>query len=654
MCGVCGLWQPGGGDAAALRARIASMTATLAHRGPDGTGTWVDAAAGIAFGHRRLAVLDLSPHGHQPMVSADGRYLLTFNGEIYNHRSLRAALPSDTSWRGHSDTEVLLAALAHWGVPRALERLNGMFAFALWDRRDRTLVLARDRLGEKPLYYGWAGRHFLFGSELKALRAHPDWSGDVDRDVLALFLRLGHVPAPYSIHRGIRQLGPGTFATITDPSRDPALTCYWSAAAIAERGQHEAFDGDRHEAIKTLEELLRDAVALRMQADVPIGAFLSGGIDSSTIVALMQAQSRQAVRTYSIGFAEAGYDEAPRARAVAHHLGTDHTEHYVTPEEALAVIPRLPDLWDEPFADPSQIPTHLVATLARRDVTVCLSGDGGDELFGGYTRYLWAARTWKAIGWVPLSARHALASGIQRVSPHVWNGVLRPVARWLPGPLAIHHPGDRLHKASEVLIADTPVALYRRFLSHWKHPEALVHGATEPITALTDPRRWPNLGDFRALMMYLDSVGYLPDNILVKVDRATQGIGLEARVPLLDHRVYEFAWRLPLAWKLTGTIGKRPLRAIVERHVPKELIERPKMGFGVPIDHWLRGPLRDWAEALLDERRLRDEGYLQPEPIRRAWHEHLSGTRNWSYQLWDLLMFQAWLAAAPNRGPRDA
>lgn len=644
MCGLCGFLDPaarrGQHDSAALVARMAD---SLRHRGPDDEGVWVDASAGIALGHRRLAILDLSPHGHQPMRSNDGRYVLAFNGEIYNHRQLRAELPPDTPWRGRSDTEVLLVGLATWGVARTLARLNGMFAFALWDRRDRTLVLARDRLGEKPLYYGWVAGQLLFGSELKALRAHPDWSEDLDRDTLALFLRHNYVPAPHSIYRGIRKLRPGTFLTLSADRPEPAAATFWSAAEAAERGLREPFEGSRDEALATLEGLLRDAVGLRMEADVGLGAFLSGGIDSSLVVALMQAQASRPVRTFSIGFHETSYDEAPYARAIARHLGTAHTEHYVAPAEALAVIPQLPQLWDEPFADSSQIPTHLVAALARRHVTVCLSGDGGDELFAGYNRYLWAARTWRAIRWVPMPVRRAAGRTIQAIDPDAWNRLLRPLAGHLPGLLAIHNPGDRLHKAAETLLADSPAGLYQQFISHWKRPAELVIGAREPATALTDPGQWPAVGGFTQLMMYLDSTGYLPDDILVKVDRASMAIGLEARVPLLDHRLYEFAWRLPLGWKLAGATGKLPLREILGRHVPARLFERPKMGFGVPIEHWLRGPLRDWAEALLDETRLRQAGHLRPEPIRRRWDEHLRGLRNWHYYLWDVLMFQAWL-----------
>jgi asparagine synthase (glutamine-hydrolysing) len=642
MCGLCGLIEPGGAAESELRHAIGRMNETLLHRGPDDGGLWVDAAAGVALGHRRLSILDLSPLGHQPMVSPDGRYVLVFNGEIYNYRDLRGAL-GDHPWRGHSDTEVLLAWLARHGVEATLAQLNGMFAFALWDRETRRLTLARDRLGEKPLYYGWNRGRFLFGSELKALTAHPRWQGELDREALTAYLRLSYVPAPRSIYQRIRKVEPGTFVTLDYDRPDPAVRAYWSAREAAERGLSAPFAGTEDEAVDALERLLLEAVGMRMHADVPLGAFLSGGIDSTTVVALMQAQSARPVRTFSIGFHEAGFDEAPEARRVAAHLGTEHTELYVTGQDGLDTIPTLPRLWDEPFADPSQIPTLLVSRMARRDVTVCLSGDGGDELFGGYSRYLWTRDTWRRIGWSPLRARRLLAQAITAVPPAAYDRLLTPLRRFLPGPLAIGSPGDRLHKAVDILTGATAEDLYRRMVSHWKDPGALVIGGQEPATILSDPARRACTGSITESMMFMDSCLYLPDDILVKVDRASMGVSLEARVPLLDHRVYEFAWSLPLDWKVRGQVGKLPLRTIVARHVPPALIDRPKMGFGVPIEEWLRGPLRDWAESLLDPARLKAEGILRPAPIRAAWEEHLAGRRNWSYYLWDLLMFQAWL-----------
>lgn len=646
MCGICGLWQPGGGAPAALAASVEAMTATLAHRGPDGSGTWIDAAAGLALGHRRLAILDLSPQGRQPMVSACGRLVLCFNGEIYNHRALRARLDGQVPWRGHSDTEVLLQALAAWGIEQTLAEVNGMFAFALWDRDTRALYLARDRLGEKPLYYGQAGGVFLFGSELKALRAHPAWEGAIDRGALVQLLRFGYVPAPRSIHAGIHKLPAGSWLRLDAAAAAPRVQHYWSARATAVAGVADPWRGSEAEALAALDDLLRDAVDLRMHADRPLGAFLSGGIDSSLVVALMQAQSSRPVRTFTIGFREDGFDEAVHARAVAAHLGCDHTELYLSPAAGLDLLPALPRLWDEPFGDCSQIPTHLVAAMAREHVTVCLSGDGGDELFGGYTRYLWGQTAGRTLARIPRPLRRLAGRGLRALPPAAWNRLLRPLGSLLPAALQVQTPGARLHKVALVLAEDAPAALYRSLLSHWKAPAALVPGASEPPSVL-DTEDGAGLGDDLHLMMLLDSLTYLPDDILVKVDRASMGVGLEARVPLLDHRVFEFAWRLPRAWKLSAGIGKRPLRSLLERHVPRALIDRPKAGFSVPIGAWLRGPLRDWAEGLLAAERLRREGFFAVAPLRQAWQEHLAGVQNWEYCLWDVLMFQAWQETLP-------
>ena len=474
MCGLCGLIEPGVPAESDLRHAVGRMNDTLVHRGPDDQGLWLDPAAGVALGHRRLSILDLSPLGHQPMVSHCGRYVLAFNGEIYNYPALRRDLGDAVPWRGHSDTEVLLASISRRGVVATLPQLNGMFAFALWDRQERRLTLARDRLGEKPLYYGWNRGRFLFGSELKALTAHPDWQGTLDRDALAAYLRLSYVPAPHSIYQGIHKLEPGTYATLDQGQQIPVIRAYWTAREAVERGLAAPFSGSRAQALDALESLLTDAVGLRMHADVPLGAFLSGGIDSTVVVALMQAQSTKPVRTFSIGFHEAGFDEAPHARQVAAHLGTDHTELYVTAQHGIETIIDLPRLWDEPFGDSSQIPTLLVSRMARRDVTVCLSGDGGDELFGGYSRYLWTRDTWRRIGWVPLGLRRALAGAVTAIAPGTWDRLLRPFGRLLPGPLAIANPGDRLHKAIDVLTGDSPEALYLRMVSHWNDPAALV------------------------------------------------------------------------------------------------------------------------------------------------------------------------------------
>ncbi len=668
MCGVAGYLQFSRQGLDDLTAGLARMTDRLVHRGPDDGGTWIDADVGIALGHRRLSILDLSPQGHQPMLSASGRYVIAFNGEIYNYRALRSELEAALAftpaiaqgekrqsgslpggergikWRGHSDTEVMLAAFEHWGVPESLARFNGMFAFALWDRRERILHLARDRFGEKPLYYGWMGNAFLFGSELKALKAHPAWRGEIDRGALALYMRHNCIPAPYSIYQRVRKLLPAHMLSLPLAGRQefPEVRPYWSARELAEAGIRQPFSGGDADAVAALDLLLRDAVALRMEADVPLGALLSGGIDSSTVVALMQAQSTRPVKTFSIGFHEEAYNEAGHARAVARHLGTEHTELYVAPEEAMAVIPRLPEIYDEPFADSSQIPTFLVSQMTRRHVTVALSGDAGDELFGGYNRYLWVQSIWRKAGWMPKPVRAALSYGLTALAPQRWNRILSFLEPALPGRLRAQLPGDKLHKLAGILACASPEELYRGLVSHWE-PEAVIFGASEPATVLTDRALWADLPDITQRMMFLDLVSYLPDDILAKLDRASMAVSLEARVPLLDHRVAEFAWHLPLAMKVRNGQGKWILRQVLYNYVPQALIERPKMGFGVPIDAWLRGPLRDWAESLLDESRLRQEGYFDPAPIRRKWAEHLSGQRNWQYHLWDVLMFQAWL-----------
>lgn len=645
MCGIIGFWnlsQHLSKDE--LKAIAQKMSDTLLHRGPDDAGNWVDPEIGIALGHRRLAIVDLSPQGHQPMVSADGRYVIVFNGEVYNFLELRRQLESQGhKFRGHSDTEVMLASFSQWGLDEAIKRFNGMFAFALWDVRERVLHLGRDRLGEKPLYYGWIGQTFLFGSELKALKAHPNFQTEINRDALALFLRYNYVPAPYSIYKGIYKLPPGTVITWNGVNTHATPLPYWSIKETAELGIANPFPGSELEAVAQLDALLKDAVGLRMIADVPLGAFLSGGVDSSTVVALMQAQSSQPVKTFTIGFDEDAYNEAHHAQAVAKHLGTDHTELYVTPKEALEVIPKLPMLYDEPFSDCSQVPTFLVSQLARRHVTVSLSGDGGDELFAGYNRYFLGRSIWQTIGRIPPILRHTAARTLTSLSPENWDRGFANFNTLLPLKLRQYSSGDKLHRLAEILTISNPEAMYTSLVSHWKDPKKLVVGSSEPLTALNTSDIWTQLPDLTERMMYQDIMTYLPDDILVKLDRATMGVSLEGRIPLLDHRVVEFAWRVPLAMKIRNGQSKWLLRQVLYKYVPKELIERPKMGFGIPIDSWLRGPLRDWAEGLLDETRLRKEGFFYPQPIRQKWIEHLSGDRNWQYYLWDVLMFQAWL-----------
>lgn len=661
MCGLVGFlggrWSSDGRHISTLLDR---MNGCIRHRGPDHGAVWLDEEHGVALAHRRLAIVDLSPAGDQPMLSPSGRYVIVYNGEIYNHMAIRRQLDAaghSFEWRGHSDTETLLAAIEVWGTSEALQRAIGMFAFALWDRRDRQLTLARDRIGEKPLYYGWQGQGadavFLFGSELKAMAAHPSFEREVDRGALALLMRHNCVPAPYSIYRGINKLSPGCLITVSDTRREPVLHRYWSAAATAEAGVANPIQVSAEEAVIELENLLMDAVGQQMMSDVPLGAFLSGGIDSSTIVALMQAQSGRPVKTFSIGFHEGGYDEAVHARAVARHLGTDHTELYVTPAEAMAVIPSLPSLYDEPFADSSQVPTFIVSQLARQHVTVSLSGDAGDELFGGYNRYVETNRYWKLISSVPRPARKAVARAVTGLSPSAWASVARivgPVApKFARGMLS---DGDKLQKSAGILASKSLGDVYLGLTSHWNDPASIVIGGVEPPTQLTgNSPKLDGLNDVER-MMVMDLITYLPDDILVKVDRAAMGVSLETRVPFLDHRVVEFAWRLPLAYKLREGVGKWPLRQVLYRHVPKALVDRPKAGFGMPLGAWLRGPLRDWAEELLDEHRLRREGFFRPEPIRKLWKAHQDGRVSMPFHLWDVLMFQAWFEA--QRAPAES
>lgn len=649
MCGLAGFFG-GGWVHETASVQLKAMTDMIAYRGPDSEGQWLDADASIALGHRRLSIVELSAAGAQPMRSASDQFVIAFNGEIYNHLDLRTELEKcgrAPAWRGHSDTETLLAGFDAWGIRATVERAAGMFAFAVWCRQNRTLTLARDRVGEKPLYYGWQGSGrsavFLFGSELKALRAHPAFGANINRDALCLFMRHNNVGGSHSIYEGVQKLLPGSLLTVSQASREPAIETYWSVAAATQQGMAHPFAARATEAVDALELLLKDAVHRQMAADVPLGAFLSGGVDSSTVVALMQAQSSRPVKTFSIGFHEAGYNEAEHAKAVAQHLGTEHTELYVTAEQAMAVIPRLPELYDEPFADSSQIPTFLVSQLARQHVTVSLSGDAGDELFCGYNRYALTAQLWKRLSAVPLPLRRSLAWALNRVSPHNLNRL----AAHTPLALRWANVGEKLHKGAGVMTASSVRELYKSMVSHWPHPQLVVLGGSEPLTQLAgiEPML-EGLSDVER-MMAMDLLTYLPDDILTKVDRAAMGMSLETRVPFLDHRVVEFAWRLPMHYKLRcengKSIAKWALRQVLFRHVPRELIERPKMGFGVPIDSWLRGPLRPWAEELLNESRLRREGYFNPASIQQKWGEHLSGQRNWQHQLWNVLMFQSWL-----------
>ena len=644
-----------------LHVTTGRMIAALVHRGPDADGVWID--EGIALGHRRLSILDLSSAGAQPMQSSCERYVIVFNGEIYNHLDLRrdlAVAGAAPEWRGHSDTETLLAGIAHWGLDDTLRRTAGMFALALWDRRERRLSLARDRIGEKPLYWGWAGRSLVFGSELKALRQHPDFPGDVCRQAVAQYLRFGYVPAPRSIYPGIYKLEPGCILSIevTPPPAAPgeplrpgeqygslSIRRYWSLNELIEHGDATQF-GSEAEALNALDAALQRAVSGQMLADVPLGAFLSGGIDSSLVVALMQAQSSRQVRTFTVGFDSPTHNEAPFAAAVARHLGTDHTELTVTQTEARAVIPLLPRMYDEPFGDSSQIPTHLVCKAARSHVTVALSGDAGDELFGGYYRYYWGPRIWQRLSLLPFQLRRAVAGAVLAIPSTGWNrlGALYNIAH--RDGAGIARLADKAHRVGQRIVSVKSIDdLHRSMVSVWTEPLTMLAGAPivpVQVSSIDDPLPAVLANNAASRMMAQDLRSYLPDDILCKVDRAAMAVGLETRVPYLDPDVLSVSSRLPAQMKIRDGKGKWALRQILYRHVPRELIERPKSGFSIPVGDWLRGPLRDWAENLLSERALLQDGLLNPTPVRQVWEEHLSGRRDWSARIWIVLMLMAW------------
>lgn len=640
MCGITGLWDFRGRMTAEQRVeQVTRMRDTLQHRGPDAAGVWDDPVAGIALGHRRLSIVDLSALGHQPMSSSSRRYVITYNGEIYNFKKLRADLEAvGHTFTSQSDTEILLESIEAWGLERALNSFNGMFAFALWDRAERVLTLACDRFGEKPLYYGEMSGTFLFGSELKALREFDNFERRVDLGSVAQLLRYTCIPAPQSIYASIRKLTPGTCLRVSTLGVQPA-TRYWLPRGAAGSASHHQITNER-DALAKLDDALRASIEMRMIADVPLGAFLSGGIDSSLVVALMQSRSTRAVRTFTIGFTEEAYNEAGDAKRVADYLRTDHVELYVTPEQALAVIPNLPQLYDEPFADSSQIPTYLVSTLARQHVTVALSGDGGDELFGGYNRYAWSARIWRTMSLLPLQLRGYAERLMTRFSPEEWDVAYSKIIAALPGRAPLRIFGDKVHKLAGVLTADSDTDLYLRLISAWQHPFDVLNDGREPPTL-----RAPDFGTFTERMMLTDTETYLPNDILVKVDRAAMGVSLESRMPMLDPGVFDVAWSIPLSLRLRDRKPKYLLRALLGRYLPPNLFERPKMGFGVPIDRWLRGRLRDWAEDLLDEKQLTEDGMFVSSVVRRKWAEHLSCAHNWQHQLWPILMYRAWAKA---------
>ena len=615
------------------------MAATLIHRGPDDDGAWADADAGVALGFRRLSVIDLSETGHQPMVSADGRWVMVYNGEVYNHAELRRELEEKgTRFRGRSDTEVVLEACALWGVEAAARSFMGMFAFALWDRSKRMLYLVRDRLGVKPIYWAQFGRLFLFGSELKALRAHPGWTPKIDKDTAAAFFRHTYCPAPYTIYQGVHKLMPGHILTYAVDDALLQVSPYWSVANAAAAGMADPLAISEEDAADELDVLLRDAVRRRMVADVPVGAFLSGGIDSSMVAAAMQATGTQPAKTFSIGFTEAAFNEAPFAKQVAEHLATDHCEHYLTPDAACDVIPDLQKWYDEPFADSSQIPTILVSRLTREKVTVALTGDGGDELFGGYERYFYGEKAWRQVEAIPAPLRVAVAGAVKVLPARAINVMLNRLPGWLrPGA-----GGEALHWYADFMSSGGQEGAYRQMVSIWPNPRQVIPSSREhrgDFWGTAPPAVTENFFDH---MQYLDTGTYLPDDILVKVDRASMAFGLETRSPFLDHRLLEFSWRLPRRLKTRNGSGKWLLRRVLNRYVPPSMTDRPKMGFGVPIGKWLKGPLRDWSEELLSAKRLQESGLIDPAPVRECWQQHVDGSSGWDARLWTVLMFQSW------------
>lgn len=638
MCGVTGFWDTSKRTSSdMMQAALHKMSDTIVHRGPDGAGIWLDANIGIGLAHRRLAIIDLSEHGKQPMCSASQRYVISYNGEIYNHLEIKQLLQAENNvpdWRGHSDTEIILAAFEAWGVEVALTKFVGMFAISLWDTQEKRLFLIRDRMGEKPLYYGWCGDHLIFGSELKSLHAHFAWSKNINRDSVSLLMQYNCIPAPYTIYENIFKLEPGNFAIINS-DKSMHKVAYWQLKNVINEAKPIAYSSPGA-AVDALEKQLKLAIQQQMSADVPVGAFLSGGIDSSTIVALMQQQSIRPIKTFTIGFDDHAYNEAEQAKAIAKHLQTEHTELYLSPEQTTAIISDLPNFYDEPFADSSQIPTYIVAKLTRQHVTVSLSGDGGDELFAGYNRYTWLNMLWKKLSYLPKPARKLLAKIIMFWPPRSWDKLFIFLNTFLPNSMQQRNPGEKLYKLAALCDAESPYAIYNMLLTHW---------SADTKVLLPDLSKDLNSASLTTTMMYSDSMRYLPDDILVKVDRAAMAVSLETRMPFLDHRVIEFAWSLPIDLKIRNGKNKWILREVLNRHVPPALFERPKMGFGIPIDQLLRGPLKEWAQDLLTSSMLSKHNLLDSKLIQKRWSEHLSGAGNWQYHLWDVLVFQSWYEA---------